>query len=192
MATEYIPEGQIIRDLTAKEGELVYAQNGLPYTGKYHIIRGRAFAGKDNTVYKVPVPLDQPDVNALAEIMKLYGTAMGTYNFFKSRLEALKGLKNEFVDNANNVVNTFSPPVSSVSVKTEGEGSTSKTGTHYYLQLTNTSNKTIKEISQIGYNLHKSVPTSKTVSINFDSPNVEKQIEDGDKIIPGLKTFVNL
>lgn len=185
MAKEYIPEGQIIRDLTAKEGELVYAENGLPYIGKYHIIKGRAFAGANNNIFKVPVPLDQPDVNAFAEIMKLYGTAMGTYNFFKSRLEAIKNLKNE-------VANTFSPPVQSQPVQKEGEGSTSKTGTHYYLQKINTTDKVIKKITKFEFTLLAKDPISKTVSINFDAPDVDKQIEDGDKIIPGLKTFINL
>jgi hypothetical protein len=35
-------------------------------------------------------------------------------------------------------------------------------------------------------------PTYQVVSINFNSGDVEKQITEGEKQIPGLKTFVNL
>jgi hypothetical protein len=35
-------------------------------------------------------------------------------------------------------------------------------------------------------------PLYKITAINFSIPDLQQQIEDGDKIIPGLKTFVNL
>jgi hypothetical protein len=38
----------------------------------------------------------------------------------------------------------------------------------------------------------KKDPLYKLVEIDFNSPTTTQQIEEGDKIIPGLKTFVNL
>jgi hypothetical protein len=175
----YIPKSQIIENQTAKEGELIYAESGIPYSGKYFIIQGLAYAGERPEEGKPLILLDQPDVNTLAEIQALIGAATGVYSFFKSRMDLVRGIKEKFVP--------------AQPVQLQGEGLSPRQGVSFFTQKTNDPNKVIKEIKDP--NLIATLrqdPLYVVVQIDFSSPNANQQIEDGNKQLPGLKTFVNL
>ena len=175
----YIPKAQIIENQNAKEGELVYAESGIPYSGKYFIIQGLAYAGEQPEEGKPLIPLDQPDVNTLAEIQALVGAATGVYSFFKSRMDLVKGIKEKIIP--------------AQPVQAQGEGSSPRQGITYFSQKVNDPNKVIKEVKNIlTVTALKQDPLYIVVQIDFSSPDVDKQIEEGNKQIPGLKTFVNL
>ena len=175
----YIPKSQIIENQTAKEGELIYAESGIPYSGKYFVIQGLAYAGERPEEGKPLIPLDQPDVNTLAEIQALLGAATGVYSFFKSRMDLVRGIKEKFVP--------------AQPVQAQGEGSSPRQGISFFTQKTNDPNKIIKEIKDPNsIAILRQDPLYIVVEIDFSSPNASQQIEDGNKKLPGLKTFVNL
>ncbi len=79
----------------------------------------------------------------------------------------------------------------------DAEGSPPRTGKSAFTQKTNDPNKIIKEIKYSANYISileplKKDPLYKVVEIDFDLPNVFLQLEDGEKIIPGLKSFVNI
>jgi hypothetical protein len=177
-----VPKNQIIEGLEAEEGEFVTANDGLPYSGKYHIISGIAYAGENEKSYPTPVPLDQLEDNSLAGIISAIGYATAAYNMAKSNIDMVK--------------QTAEKAIPKSTVQADGEGTTLRSGKSAFTQKTNDSAKVIKEIkfsklSSIIVEQLKKDPLYKVVEIDFSSPSVEKQIEDGDKIIPGLKTFIN-
>jgi hypothetical protein len=187
---EYVPKSQLLENLTAADGELIYAQTGLPYTGKYHIVSGKAYAGAYfMKEFNPAVPLDKPDLNLVAEINALVGNYLGAKNWAKSRLERIKALKQDITD----TVNSFSAPV-----QKQDEGTTPREGVSYFVQKTNDPNKVIKEYKKSDISTTNVIatlnrdPLYKVVIIDFSASDVDAQIENGDKIIPGLKTFVNL
>ena len=72
-----------------------------------------------------------------------------------------------------------------------------RSGIYYFAKKSNDPNNIIKEIKDEEPN--KTTITSlqrdplyKITAINFSVPDLQQQIEEGEKIIPGLKTFVNL
>lgn len=176
---KYIPKSQIIENQTAKEGELVYAESGMPYSGKYFIIQGLAYAGERPEDGKPLIPLDLPNVNTLAEIQALIGAATGAYSFFKSRMDLVRGIKEKIIP---------AQPVQS-----QGEGSVPRQGISYFVQKINDPNKIIKEVKDPNSiaSLQQD-PLYIVVQIDFSSSDVNKQIEEGNKKIPGLKTFLEL
>jgi hypothetical protein len=187
---EYVPQSQLLENLTAADGELIYVESGLPYTGKYHIVSGKAYAGAQfMKEFNPAVPLDKPDLNLLAEINALVGTYLGAKSWAESRLARIKALKQDVTD----AVKSLSTPV-----QTQGEGSIPRSGISYFSQKTNDPNKVIKEYRKSDVSTTNTIsalnsnPLYKVVIINFDTADLDKQIDDGDKIIPGLKTFVNL
>jgi hypothetical protein len=192
MATErkeYIPQSQILPNLTAVDGELIYAESGLPYSGKYHIALGKAYAGAKFMEFDPAVPLDKPDLNLVAEINALVGNYLGAKNWAKSRLERIKALKQDITE----TVKSFSAPV-----QKQDEGTTPREGVSYFAQKTNDPNKVIKEYKKSDISTTNTIaalnrdPLYKVVIIDFSASDIDAQIENGNKIIPGLKTFVNL
>jgi len=181
--TDYIPESQIISNQIAKPGEFVYSDSGIPYVGSYHIINGKAFAGAVLNTFEVSIPLDQPPTNVMASIVNIAGFGTAAYAMAKQN-----------INNAKNLIEKFIP---SSQVQISSEGSTPRTGKSTFTQKSNDPNNIIKEIKNDSSNNElilslKKDPLYKLVEIDFNSPTTTQQIEEGDKIIPGLKTFVNL
>lgn len=178
-----VPKNQIIEGLEAKEGEFVTANDGLPYSGKYHIISGIAYAGENEQSFPTPIPLDQLEENSLAGIISAIGYATAAYAMVKSNINMAK--------------QTIEKIIPKATVQAEGEGSTNRrSGKSTFTQKTNDPNKVIKEIkysklSAILVEQLKKDPLYKIVEVNFESPEAEKQIEEGEKIIPGLKSFID-
>jgi hypothetical protein len=179
-----VPKNQIIEGLEAKEGEFVTANDGLPYSGKYHIISGIAYAGENEKSFPTPIPLDQLEESSLAGIISAVGYATAAYAMVKSNINMAKQTAEKIIPKSN-----IQPD--------DAEGSPSRTGKSTFTQKTNDSAKIIKEIkfsklSSIIVEQLKKDPLYKIVEINFDLSNVAQQIDEGDKIIPGLKSFINI
>jgi hypothetical protein len=178
-----VPKNQIIEGIDAQEGEFVVASNGLPYEGKYHIINGIAYAGENEKSFPTPIPLDQVEESSLAGIISAVGYATAAYAMVKSNVNMIKQTAEKFFPKSN--------------VKPDdAEGSPPRTGKSTFTQKTNDPNKIIKEIKYSADYISileplKKDPLYKVVEIDFDLPNVIQQLEDGEKIIPGLTTFVN-
>lgn len=177
------PLNQIQPGLIAKDGEFVTADDGLPYSGKYYIQNGVAYAGEDPLEYLVPVPLDQVSENQFATLISTIGYATAAYTMAKQNFEMIKQTAEKII-----------PPKQIQKLSTSLEP---RTGKSIFTQKTNDPNKVIKEIkndssnSELILSLRKD-PLYKLVEIDFNSPTTTQQIEEGEKIIPGLKTFVNL
>jgi hypothetical protein len=177
------PRSLITENIPAKDGEFVYADSGLPFSGKYHIISGIAYAGENQKSYPQPVPLDEVSTkfNLFASIIASVGLGTAAYNMVKQN-----------VDTAKNLVEKYIPSKPKQSNKVQ-----LRSGIYYFAQKSNDPNNIIKEIKdeESNKNIITSLqrdPLYKLTIINFSVPDVSQQIENGEKIIPGLKTFVNL
>lgn len=177
------PRNQIQKSITAKEGEFVYADSGLPFSGKYHIISGIAYAGEDEKTYPEPVLLDEVTVkfNLFSSIITSVGLGTAAYNMVKQNVDTAKNLVEKYIP---------SKPKQSNEVQI-------RSGMYYFAQKSNDPNNIIKEIKDEKSNKNTITslqrdPLYKVVTIDFSISNVDQQIEEGDKIIPGLKTFINL
>jgi hypothetical protein len=187
-----VPKSLITENIPAEEGEFVYADSGLPYSGKYHIISGIAYAGENEKTYPDKIPLDQVPENQFTSLISTIGYATAAYQMAKQ--------------NAEMIQQTAEKVFPSSPVQKSGEGSTPRSGKISFAQKSNDPDKIIKElntsttkvaglsaiVAKVQLDTLKKDPLYKIVEIDFSAPDATKQIEEGDKIIPGLKTFVNL
>jgi len=176
---ERVPKNRIRTGKYTHGNEYVIASSGLEYKGYYYIENGIVYAGKDSTVYPTKILLELATTNFMADLTNTTGFFTDAYNFAMSNLETAKII----ADKAFPSVPIQQSISSSMSVKI---------GIHNYVQRMNET--IIKEISSDDSTLIKlqKDPTYKVVTINFNSMDVEQQITDGEKQIPGLRTFVNL
>ena len=184
------PKSLITEGIPAKDGEFVFADSGLPYSGKYHIISGIAYAGENEQSYPEPIPLDQVPENQFASLISTIGYATAAYQMAKQNVGLIKQTAEKVLP---------SPPI-----QKSGESQAQRIGRYAFAQKTNDPDKIIKQFNfqeenKVKLTLSNAVleslkkdPLYKIVEINFDSPDIEQQIEDGEKTIPGLKTFINL
>ena len=177
------PLNQIQSGLVAKDGEFVTAEDGLPYSGKYYIQNGAAYAGNDSSEYEVPVPLDQFPENQFATLISTLGYATAAYTMAKQNFEMIKQTAEKIIP---------SKQIQKLSTSLEP-----KTGKYIFTQKSNDPNNVIKEIKNDSSNSElilslKKDPLYKLVEIDFNLTDMQQQIENGEKTIPGLKTFVNL
>jgi hypothetical protein len=178
------PKNQIKSDLYTSGGELIIASSGVDYIGYYHVINNQAFAGKKQGEFATEIILDvAPELvpagtqsNFLSDIGNTVGFFTDAYAFAKSNLEAAKSIADKYIPSKSLKTNTL------------------REGIHYFSQNKLDADKIIKEIlsSDVSLSSLQKDPTYIIVQIDFSSPDVDKQIEEGNKQIPGLKTFVNL
>lgn len=198
------PKNQIKNDLYTGGGEFVYKTTGLDYIGYYHIINNKAYAGRDqfSSNFKVvegrkigdksplqiqfltPVELDIAPAllpegappNFLANIGNVVGFFTDAYSFAKSNLDTAKSLAEKYIP--SKVVKPNTP----------------RQGLHYFTQNKLDTNKVIKEVepNDVSLSSLQQDPTYIVVQIDFSAPDSNQQIEEGDKKMPGLKTFINL
>jgi hypothetical protein len=187
------PRNQVKSNLYTQGGEFIYKSTGLDYVGYYYTINDKAYAGPvpiPNNLF-LPIELDvNPNLlpeGADTNILHAVGNAAGffteAYNFAKSNLETAQYIKDKSF--------TYLEQFKQMHAKTVTNNQP-RVGLHYFIQNSTDQNKIIKETDLTSYNQLRKDPVYKTVSIDFSSPDAEKQIEDGEKIIPGLKTFINL
>jgi len=170
------PKNRIKTGKYTHGGEYVIASSGTEYKGYYYVENGVAYAGKDSTVYPTKTLLELTPVNFMADIASTTGFFTDAYNFAKSNLETAKTIADK----------VFPPkPI-------QQSSGVPKTGTHNYIQKNNEA--IIREIDSMDPMFSNFIkdPTYKIVSINFDLRDIDQQITEGEKQIPGLKTFVNL
>lgn len=156
--------------------EYVVASSGVEYKGYYYEVNGIAYAGKDSTVYPTKILLELSSVNFMADIASTTGFFTDAYNFAMSNLETAKLIADKAFD---------SKPIQQLS-------GVLKSGTHSYIQKNG--ENIIREIdpSDPMFIKFERDPTYQVVSINFTSTDVDQQITEAEKKIPGIRTFVNL
>jgi hypothetical protein len=169
-----VPKSQIQENLTSKDGEYTYPSSGLPYTGKYHIIQGKAYAGATQNSFPTPVKLEVPSSNIMAYMISAGGFATAAYVIAQKNIETAKGLYDQY------------KPQQTV------QSSSKKEGIHNYLQKSNDPNKIIKEVSAKDVYQLEQDPINKIVIVDFSSSVFSEQLIEAEKIIPGITTFVNL
>ena len=178
-----VPKSLITESIPAKEGEFVYADSGLPYSGKYHIVSGIAYAGGNESSFDPPVQLDQVPESQYASLISSIGYATAVYAMAKQNFEMIK--------------QTAKKIIPSNQIQKSGESQLQRTGKYVFTKKTNDPNNIIKEIKNDSSNNElilslKKDPLYKLVEIDFNLTDTQQQIENGEKTIPGLKTFVNL
>ena len=182
------PKNQILKNIKAQANEYVYVESGLPFSGYYHIINGRAFAGGDESTYPQPVPLEKPQNNVLTNIIKTVGLGTAAYNLAIRNKETARNLA-PLTINPHIVQANIPQDYSKSDIKSEFN---LKTGVSYYFQKSNDPNYIVKKVSyEEAYQLAKD-PINKIVSIDFSAENLDNQLIIAEKTIPGITTFVNL
>lgn len=171
------PKSQILKNIKAQPNEFVYIDSGLLFSGYYHIISGRAFAGGDEKVYPQPVPLEKPSSNVLTGIINTIGLGTAAYNL------AIRNKSTAHDLSPKQVI----PQTVQKTTKYEA-----KSGINYYFQKSNDLNYIIKKISQDEAIQLAKDPINKIVSINFSAENLDAQLKSSEKIIQGITMFVNL
>jgi hypothetical protein len=170
-----IPKNQIITNQQAVFNEFVYVDSGLAFSGSYHIISGKTYAGANERVYAQPVPIERPQNNALANVININGLGSAAYNLSLRNKETTRNLAPKQIN--PHIIRINSPL---------------KIGISYYFQKSNDPNYIIKKISHDEATQLSKDPINKVVSIDFSAENLDIQLESAEKIIPGIAAFVNL
>ncbi len=185
-----IPKNQILTNIQAQKTEFVYADSGLPFSGYYHIINGKAFAGGDENVFPIPIPLEKPQDNTLSKVITSVGLGTAAYNLARRNLNTAHNLAPKSIHphivqiTSGNNSNSQSDDIKSI-IEFKEE-------VNYYLQKSNDPNRFIKKISFNEATQLIKDPINKVVTINFASENLDEQLAAAEKIIPGITVFVNL
>jgi hypothetical protein len=171
-----VPKNRVKTGKYTYGNEYVIASSGVEYKGYYYEENGVAYAGKDSTVYQTKILLELAPVNFMADIASTVGFFTDAYNFAKSNLETAKTIADKVF------------PAKPIQQSSDNP----KFGTHNYIQKNNET--IIKEIDSEDpmFPKFKKDLTYKVVSINFNAMDTEQQITEAEKIIPGIRTFVNL
>lgn len=214
------PKNKIKENRFTQGGDFVYAnteQQGLPYFGFYYIGNdGLPYPGKDfldniknyKNVKLDLKPVDQLDIfgfkrtsqkiqNILNKTANTVGWATNAYFFAKNNLDTAKQISAEV---RNKKI-----------IKRVSEGDDAIVGVHYYARKNPQtpipqSNPTdlnpvaiqwlkehsIKEVDESNYEELSQNPIYVTVSIDYSSLELFKQVEEAEKQIPGIKVFLGI
>jgi hypothetical protein len=172
-----VPKSQILKNIKAQTNEFVFADSGLPFSGYYHIISGRAFAGGDEKVYPQPVPLEKPSNNVLTGMINSVGLGTAAYNLASRNKETARNLAPKQIN----------PHIVQTTTKYQV-----KSGISYYFQKSNDPNYIIKKISRDEAIQLARDPINKIVTIDFSAENLDEQLQIAENSISGITMFVNL
>jgi hypothetical protein len=180
MAINYIPRSQIVENKKAKIGEWVYKKTGIPFLGTYHLIKGKPFAGATFSPTKKQQPLEKTLESQLFKILTTSGPNSPAYLMAIGNPGGIGTLVGAAV--------TAIPIIKGVF--TEGD-SNPTTGFRVFVQKSNEEPKTIKEVKDNSpdHQIAQQNAFYKIVRLDL-SKDLSPQIEEGDKIIPGLKIFL--
>lgn len=179
MAVNYIPRSQIVENKKAKIGEWVYKKTGVPFLGKYHLVKGKPFAGAIFQPSKPQQPLEKTTESQLFKILTTSGPNSPAY---------LMAIGNPGgIGTLAGIAVVGIPIVKSVL----SEGDSAESGFRVFIQKSNQEPKIIKEVkdNSAEYTAAKSNALYKIVKLDM-SKDLTPQIEEGEKIIPGLKIFL--
>ena len=180
MAINYIPRSQIVENKKAKIGEWVYQKTGIPYLGKYHLIKGKPFAGATFQPNKSQQPLEKTTESKLFRILTTSGPNSPAY---------LMAIGNPGgIGTLVGVAAVGIPIIKGVFADSDSDP---QTGFRIFVQKSNEEPKIIKEIKENSaeYQNLLSNPFYKIVKLDL-SKDLTPQVEEGEKIIPGLKIFL--
>jgi len=159
-----IPQNQIIESKYTIGKEYMFVSTQNEYQGYYYELNGKLFAGKEFNP-------NNP------EIIKIQSSR---FNKLLSNLSTYTYGKLSGVNISSNIVNSLpksdNPNASSIETK-------------FYCSKINVSPTIIKEISEDNYKTIQNDPIYKTTYVGIYNNKVQS-IDDADKQIPGLKTFL--
>lgn len=178
MAINYIPRSQIIENKKAQIGEWVYKKTGIPFLGKYHLIKGKPFAGAIFSPNKTQQPLEKTTESKLFKILTTSGPNSPAY---------LMAIGNPGGIGTLVSVAVVAAPIIK-GVIPDGDGIK---GTRIFIQKTNVEPKTIKEIKEDSpeYQAVSQNAFYKIVKIDL-SKNLDPQLVEAEKSIPGITAFL--
>lgn len=200
------PANIVKNNLYTEGGEYIYLNGelaGTDYIGFYHIAQGRIFPGRnslerkdDNKISTIEldfIPKRETDGfnftrgirlrNTLRDINEGIGYATRAYIFASNKIEQAKAISAEIKNRR------------AIKREKEGEntdqlGGLNYTGIHYFAKKSNSF--ILTEISEQDYNNLQQNPIYILARIDFDASNVNEQIENTEKKIPGFKTFLGI
>jgi hypothetical protein len=180
MAVNYIPRSQIVENKKAKIGEWVYQKTGVPFLGKYHLIKGSPFAGATFSASRTPQPLEKTTESRLFRILASSGPNSPEYLMAIGNPGGIGTLVGVAAVGIPIIKGVFADGDSDLS-----------TGFRIFVQKTNEEPKTIKEVKEDSteYRFLQRSPFYKIVKLDL-SKDIGLQAEEGEKIIPGLKIFL--
>lgn len=200
------PKNTVIDSLYTNGGEF-YFQNFFKdgvyeeYIGDFYVVNGIAYAGKDpndtstylaiNKQELILLPQEEEDnlLNlAFPRIKKLSDTLkriQKTTQYARNVVDYTKRAS----DSIKNTKETYFPRKT---VQQRGEGTPALTGIHYYVSKRLDPRNIITEIDLSTYNSYVNNGLVRIAQINFDLPDVTKQIEEAEKQIPGIKVFLGV
>jgi len=176
----YIPRSQIVENKNAKIGEWVFKKTGIPFLGKYHLVKGKPFAGAIFSPTKQSQPLEKTTESKLFKILTTSGPNSPAYLMAIGNPGGIGTLVSVAVAAAPIVKGVFAD-----------SDSKPTSGFRIFVQKSNVEPKTIKEVKEnsLEYTAASASPFFKMVKLDL-SKDLDPQIEEGEKSIPGLKTFL--
>lgn len=179
MAINYIPRSQIVENKKAKIGEWVYKKTGVPFLGKYHLVKGKPFAGATFQPNKAQQPLEKTTESQLFKILTTSGPNSPAYLMAIGNPGGIGTLAGIAAVGIPIIKNTFA------------ESDNTNTGFRVFIQKSNAEPKIIKEVKDNSpdYELAKSNALYKIVKLDM-SKDLAPQLEEAEKIIPGIKIFL--
>jgi len=179
MAINYIPRSQIIENKKAKIGEWVYKKTGVPFLGKYHLVKGKPFAGATFSPTKAQQPLEKTTESNLFRILTTSGPNSPAYLMAIGNPGGIGTLAGIAAVGVPIIKNAFA------------ESDIKEAGFKVFIQKSNTEPKTIKEVEDNSPDYAAAVSNSLYKIVKLDmSKDLTPQLEEAEKIIPGIKIFL--
>jgi hypothetical protein len=182
MAINYIPRSQIIENKNSKIGEWVYKKTGIPYLGKYHLIKGKPFAGAVFDPKKPQQPLEKTTESQLFRILTTSGPNSPAYLMAIGNPGGVGTLAGVAIATIPIIKGVFE------------EGDANDSGEikfRVFIQKTNEEPKTIKEVKDNSPQHQQAIQNAFYKIVRLDmNKDLGPQLEEGEKLIPGLKIFL--
>jgi hypothetical protein len=178
MAIKYVPKSQLIENQSSKIGQWVFEQSGIPYLGKYHLIKGQPFAGVTFDPTVEPRPLQKFNESKLYKILQSAGITSPAYIMALNNPESIDTLVSSTI--------TSLPISQEVISDVDYAG-----GIRIFIQKTNENPKTIKEVKEYSpeHQIALQNPFYKVVRIDV-SEDINTQAKEAEKEIPGISIFL--
>lgn len=179
MAINYIPRSQIIENKKAKIGEWVYQKTGVPFLGKYHLVKGKPFAGATFSPTKAQQPLEKTTESKLFRILTSSGPNSPAYLMAIGNPGGIGTLAGIAAVGIPIIKNVFA------------DGDIKEAKFKVFIQKSNSEPKIIKEVEDNSpdYTAAVSNPLYRIVKLDM-SKDLAPQLEEAEKIIPGIKIFL--
>jgi hypothetical protein len=179
MAINYIPRSQIIENKKAKIGEWVYQKTGIPFLGKYHLVKGKPFAGATFLPNQAQQPLEKTTESKLFRILTNSGPNSPAYLMAIGNPGGIGTLAGIAAVGIPIIKNAFA------------DGDIKGAEFKVFIQKSNDEPKIIKEVKDNSPDYEAAVSNSLYRIVKLDmSKDLAPQLEEAEKIIPGIKIFL--